>query len=299
MGECMNLFKTMYLLLIVLSVGIPSAFAQGNNRKLNVIMIGAHPDDCDLWGGGTAIKFAERGHRVRFVSMTNGDAGHHSMKRAALAKRRYAEAKEAGRRAGVEYIVLPNRDGELMPTLENRRKIIRLIREWKADLVITHRADDYHPDHRYAGVLVQDAAFMVMVPNIEPKVPPLKHNPVFMYFRGRVQGSAEFKPAVAVNIDDVIPKKYCALDAHVSQVYEFLPRLFGFEKEVPRSAQERLKWFAKKRPFEAELNALDRKVLVERYGKKKAQKVVNAETFELSPFGTQPTRAQLKELFPF
>ena len=64
-----------------------------------------------------------------FVSLTNGDAGHHEKGGGALAKIRMAEAKEAGKRFGVEYKVLDNHDGELMPTLENRKKIIRIIRQ--------------------------------------------------------------------------------------------------------------------------------------------------------------------------
>ena len=74
------------------------------------------------------------------------------------------EVMEVARRLGVTTEVLDIHDGELLPTLENRRTITRLIREWKADIVIAHRPNDYHPDHRYTGILVQDAAFMVIVP---------------------------------------------------------------------------------------------------------------------------------------
>ena len=129
-----------------------------SDGKLNIIAFGAHPDDCDQRAGGTAAKYAALGHRVRFVSVTNGDAGHQTEGGGALAARRRAEAQEAGRRIGIEYVVLDNHDGELLPTLHVREQIIRQIRQWKADLVLAPRPNDYHPDHRYTGVLLQDAA---------------------------------------------------------------------------------------------------------------------------------------------
>jgi len=153
--------------------------AQQTPRKLRVLAIGAHPDDCDIKFGGTAAKMARAGHAVKFLSVTNGDAGHQTMGGAALAKRRYLETQESARRLGIaEYEVLDNHDGELMPTLEVRRQIIRAIRKWQADIVIGPRTNDYHPDHRYTGVLIQDAAYMVVVPNIVADAPPLERNPV-------------------------------------------------------------------------------------------------------------------------
>lgn len=139
--------KIVFVLLTLLFV-ISSAIAQKTNEPIRVIMIGAHPDDCDLDGGGTALLFASMGYAVKFVSITNGDAGHQSEGGGALAKRRMAEAKEAGKRFGVEYEVLDNHDGELTPSLQVRHQIIRKIREWKADIVISPRPNDYHPDHR-------------------------------------------------------------------------------------------------------------------------------------------------------
>ncbi|HEY8733868.1 MAG TPA: PIG-L family deacetylase, partial [Puia sp.] len=142
-----------------------SGFAQKDSSKIRVIMIGAHPDDCDEQGGGTAAIFAKMGYAVKFLSVTNGDAGHQTLKGKELAKRRYAETQEAARRLGISYDVLGNHDGLLMPSLEVRLEIIKKIREWNADIVIAPRPNDYHPDHRYTGVLVQDAAYMVAVPN--------------------------------------------------------------------------------------------------------------------------------------
>ena len=166
-------------LLLLSYLVLVSFLAFSQDGKLNIIVFGAHPDDCDIDAGGTAILFSKMGHNVKFVSLTNGDAGHQTMGGGELAKIRIAEAHEAGKRFGVEYIVLDNHDGELMPTLANRLKVIREIRKWNADVVIAPRPNDYHPDHRYTGILVQDAAYMVIVPNVAPEVPPLEKNPVF------------------------------------------------------------------------------------------------------------------------
>src|SRR6266542_3725163 len=169
--------KTIYSHLLVTSVFLVSIMttihAQNTDGKVRIIMIGAHPDDCDEDGGGTAALFAQMGYAVKFVSVTNGDAGHQTLKGKELAKRRFAETQESRKRLGVTYDVLDNHDGQLLPTLDVRLAIIRKIREWNADVVIAPRPNDYHPDHRYTGVLVQDAAYMVSVPNIAPDVPAL------------------------------------------------------------------------------------------------------------------------------
>lgn len=167
---------------ILLAVLITTAFTlQAQNTVLKVIAFGAHPDDCDSKFGGTAALFAEMGHKVKFVALTNGDAGHQSEGGGALGKRRRAEAQNAGKALSVVYDVLDNHDGELLPTLQVRHQVIRKIREWDADIVLGLRPNDYHPDHRNAGKLVQDAAYMVVVANVTPDTPPLTKNPLFLY----------------------------------------------------------------------------------------------------------------------
>ncbi len=266
---------------------------------LNIIAFGAHPDDCDGRAGGTAAKWVAAGHRVRFVSVTNGDAGHQSEGGGALAARRRAEAKEAGRRIGVDYITLDNHDGQLMPELHVREQIIRLIREWKADLVLGPRTNDYHPDHRYTGVLLQDAAFMVTVPNIAPDTPALRKNPVFMYFADGFQKPIPFEPDVAVPIDDVIEKKIDMLDAHVSQMYEWLPWLDGRLAEVPKDPAGRRQWLGKSRGGEGRIPQAVRDLLVKELGAEAAAKVRFAEAFEVTEYGRRADQAELKRLFPF
>jgi len=265
--------------------------------KLNVIAFGAHPDDCDQRAGGTAIKLAMLGHRVRFVSVTNGDAGHQTEGGGALAARRREEAREAGRRAGVEYITLDNHDGELTPTLKPREDIIRQIRLWNADLVLAPRPNDYHPDHRYTGVLVQDAAYMVVVPNIAPDTPALRKNPVFMYFQDNFQRPNPFRPDVAISIDDVIDKKIDMMDAHVSQFYEWLPWVDGVLEKVPKGATDRKRWL--KETGGGQVSPAVRETLTKWYGAEKAKAVRYAEAFEICEYGTRPDDAMIRKLFPF
>jgi len=264
--------------------------------KLRIIAIGAHPDDCDGKFAGTAAKFAKAGHQVKFLSVTNGDAGHQSERGAALAKRRFAETQESARRLGIaEYQVLDNHDGQLLPSLSVREQIIRAIRQWNADIVLAPRTNDYHPDHRYTGVLVQDAAYMVVVPNVVPDVKPLRKNPIFMYYEDNFQEPTPFRPDVAVAIDDVWDLKIAALDAQVSQMYEWLPWVDGRLAEVPADAASRKQWLSKSRT--RQISPAVRAALEKRYGAQ-AQQVQHAEAFKLCEYGRQPSIASLQEMFP-
>jgi LmbE family N-acetylglucosaminyl deacetylase len=277
-----------------LFIALSFCFAQ---TKTNVVVIGAHPDDCDIDAGGTAILFAKAGHNVMFVSVTNGDAGHHEKGGGALAKIRRAEAEEAGKRFGVKYVILDNHDGELMPTLDIRMQIIRLIRQWNADVVIGPRPNDYHPDHRNTAILLQDAAYMVIVPNVAPDTPPLKKNPVFLYTEDGFQKPTPFQPDVAVDITSVFDQKIYAMSAHESQFFEWLPWTSGKLDQVPASESERLKWLAEWR--KPGINDKTRESLNKWYGKEKAGQAKYAETFEICEYGKRPTDEEIRKLFPF
>jgi LmbE family N-acetylglucosaminyl deacetylase len=290
--------------MLVVETRAADVFAQASRTrmpstdgKLNIIAFGAHPDDCDQRAGGVAAKYAALGHRVRFVAVTNGDAGHQTEGGGALAARRRAEAQEAGRRIGIEYIVLDNHDGELLPTLHVREQIIRQIREWNADLVLAPRPNDYHPDHRYTGVLVQDAAYMVVVPNVAPDTPALRKNPVFMYFQDGFQKPNPFSPDVAITVDEVIEKKLEMLDAHVSQMYEWLPWVAGILEQVPKDTAARKKWLRDTRTPQP--TPAVRASLVKWYGADKGNAVRHAEAFEICEYGTRPDESLVRTLFPF
>lgn len=263
---------------------------------IRAIAFGAHPDDCEIRVGGTAALWSDMGHAVKFVSTTNGDAGHHELRGADLARRRRGEAEEAARRLGVEVEVLHFHDGELMPTLELRREIIRLIRDWRADVVLGPRPNDYHPDHRNTGIAMQDAAYLVVVPSLVAQAAALTRNPVFLYYEDRFQRPNPFRADIAVAVDSVIDRKMAALDAHVSQFYEWLPWVEGNAAEVPADAAGRLEWIGRTRAMP--VTSASRAALVRWYGEAQGSRVRHAEPFEICEYGAQPDEARLRELFP-
>ncbi len=287
---------------LLAAVGVLSTdlgLAQGGESQLRIMVFGAHPDDPEKVGG-TMAKFVEQGHEVRLVSMTNGNAGHFEMGGGPLAQRRYRETQCAGRAIGAEYIVLDNDDGKLMPTLENREEVIRQIREFQADIVISPRPNDYHPDHRNTGLLVRDAAYMVTVPNIVPLVPHLEKNPVFMYMSDRFTEPSPFVPDIVVAIDDVIEKKIDMYHCHESQMYEWLPYNRGELDSVPSDSSKRRDWLAETRGFRSsQPGETYRELLIRLYGQQKGSQVKQAEAFQVSEYGSQPSLEELKRLFPF
>jgi LmbE family N-acetylglucosaminyl deacetylase len=272
-----------------------------DDGKLRIIAFGAHPDDCELQVGGTGAMWAKKGHHVLLVSVSNGDIGHWREAGGPLAVRRKREVQEAHKILGVQGVILDIHDGEVLPTLENRRMLTRLIREWKADIVLGHRPNDYHPDHRYTGVLVQDAAYMVTVPFFCPDVPHLTKNPVFLYYGDRFQKPNPFDPDVVVSIDSVMEKKLDALGVMESQFYEggangsqeLVPS--DPEKQKARHKQVRDN-FARRYQGIAERF---RGKLERFYSPADATKIKHAEAFEVCEYGSQPDEAQLKKLFPF
>lgn len=281
---------------ILLAFGSWISILSAQSTPLRVILIGAHPDDCDQGGGGTAILWASMGYAVKFVSVTNGDAGHQTQGGGVLAKRRMAEAQEAGKRFGVTYDVLDNHDGELTPNLNVRLQIIRKIREWDADIVLAPRPNDYHPDHRYTGVLVQDAAYMVAVPNVAPDTKPLKKNPLFLYYQDRFQRPNPFRPDIAIDITSVYDRKIYSMAAHESQFFEWLPWIGGYADQVPTGDTERLAWLTaqRARPITPEIKS----ALEKWYDTDRASKVKYAEVFEICEYGMQPKEADIRRLFP-
>jgi LmbE family N-acetylglucosaminyl deacetylase len=270
-----------------------------DDGKLRIICFGAHPDDCELRAGGVAAKWAAQGHHVKFVSVTNGDIGHWQMAGGPLARRRTAEAERCAEILGVETQVLDIHDGEVMPTLENRKTITRLIREWNADIVMCHRQNDYHPDHRNVALLVQDAGYMVTVPFYCPDTPHLKRNPVFMYFEDRFQKPHPFTADVIVSVDDVLDKKIACVEALESQFFEggcggsALPKT---PQQTAARKQQVEQGF--RRRFASTANRF-RDRLVEYYGEEAGNKVGSAEAFEICEYGRQPSRDELQQLFPF
>ncbi len=265
--------------------------------KLRIICFGAHPDDCELKAGGVAARWAAAGHHVKFVSVTNGDIGHWRDAGGPLAARRAAEVAEAARILRIATEVLDIHDGELEPNLENRKAITRLIREWNADIVLGPRPNDYHPDHRYTGVLVQDAAYMVMVPFICPDTPPMKKNPAFLFYSDRFQKPTPFEADVAVAIDDVIEQKLDALDVIVSQFYE--GGALGSAEHLPDTESGQAARRKEVRAAHAKRFAAEpfRAALTKWYGAEQAAKLSYVEAFEVCEYGRQPSDDELRGLF--
>jgi LmbE family N-acetylglucosaminyl deacetylase len=272
-----------------------------DDGKLRVIVFGAHPDDCEIRAGGAAILWSSQGHHVKFVSATNGDIGHWDMAGGPLAQRRKAEVQAADKILGAATQVLDIHDGELEPTLENRRTFTRLIRRWNADIVIGHRPNDYHPDHRYTGVLMQDSAYMVAVPFFCPDTPPLKRNPVFLFSADSFQRPDPFRADVVVAIDDVVERKVDALVKIESQFIE--GGALGSADRAPKNEADReAKRQAVREAFKRRFaNTADRyrDKLIELYGQDRGKQVKYAEAFMICEYGRQPSKDELRQLFPF
>ena len=276
---------------------------QSQQRKLNIIAIGAHPDDCDSKFGGTAALFAKMGHNVKFLALTSGDAGHQSEGGGALGNRRREEARNAGKALGItEYQTLDNHDGELLPSLQVRHDVIRAIRKWDADIVLGLRPNDYHPDHRNAGKVVIDASYMVIVPNVCPDTPPLNKNPLFLFMQDRFQRPYKHQPDIVVAIDETIEQKIDGLHAHTSQMYEWLPWTNGGDASVakiPTSNIERREWLADRTKRRSSIISPEKMNSLEKwYGKDIAKSIKYVESFEVAEYGMQPTDKDLRDFFP-
>ena len=271
-----------------------------SDNPLRLLVIGAHPDDCEFKAAGVATLSRAAGHQVRFVSVTNGDAGHHKIFGEELAAIRRREAEAAGRVLDVEYRILDYHDGCLEPSLPARLELIAMIREFRPDLILTHRPNDYHPDHRYTSQLVCDAAYLVTVPAVVPATPALRADPVIMYFSDDFQRPYPFSPAVVVDIEPVWEQVIDALDCHQSQFYEWLPYNMGQEDEVPDDSQDRRQWLGDQmRTIIAPLADRHRELVVSTYGETKGQEVKYIEAFEPCEYGSPFDDSAHRRLFPF
>lgn len=286
-----------------------------------VLMIGAHPDDCDFRCGGIALKYARLGYKVKFIATVNGSGGHHEMTPEEIANRRYQETQKVADFAGIEYSVWRDSDDcELMATLENRKRLVREIREFNPDIIFCSRPNDYHADHRNTSLLVQDASYLLIVPHFCPETPAMKKTPVIMYFYDHFT-KPPFKADVIVDIDDVIEDKFKIMDFHESQMYEWLPYTKGTLDAVPKDKNERFEWLHQPRiprdgkPLdesilyknligsqceyrEAVATVKFRELLIKRYGKQ-GETTIFSEAFAVSEYGEPLTEEKEKELFPF
>ena len=275
-----------------------------DDGKIRIVNFGAHPDDAEIRAGGTAVLWAERGDHVKFVSTTNGDIGHWRDAGGPLAIRRNREVQDAAKILGVTTVVWDIHDGELEPSLANRLKFTREIRLWNADIVIAHRPNDYHPDHRYTGVLMQDSAYMVGVPFLAPDTPPLLKTPVFLYSSDSFQKPNPFTADIVVAIDDAVDRKAQALALLDSQFAEggalghLNPRAVAAATDPDVLAAQKLRVVER---FKSQAEGIANKYrdkLIELYGEEVGRKVKYAEAFEICEYGRRPDKAEILRLFP-
>ncbi|KKU95877.1 MAG: LmbE family protein [Candidatus Gottesmanbacteria bacterium GW2011_GWA1_48_13] len=269
-----------------------------NKGKQHLLFVGAHPDDADIECGGTAIKLLQAGHTVTYVSMTNGNAGHHAMKKEDLASRRLNETKAVTKLLGVNYIIVDNNDAELQATLENRHKLIKIIRKVKPTIIVTHRPNDYHADHRNTSLLIQDAMYLVAVPLVCPDIAALTYNPVVVYHQDGFTKPYPFSPNVFVDITDVIDKKMEVLSLYESQVFEWLPWIEGYLHEVPKEKDKRIDWLKSKWGNRGDVNTL-KSILQKLVSPAIYKKVKHIEAFEASEYGARLTKNNAPIIFPF
>ena len=288
------------LLVLLLGIGARVALTQEDPRRpLRIIAFGAHPDDAELKAGGVAAMWAAQGHKVKLVAMTNGDIGHFSQAGGPLAQRRIAEVQECARIFGTEVEVLDIHDGELVPSLENRKTVARLIREWQADIVMAHRPYDYHPDHRYTGVLLNDSAVVVAAAFFTPDTPHTPRNPIFMSYSDNFKDPIAFTPTIVVDIGEVAEKKWQCISAMPSQFGDKDSWQGRTRPDVPAGDAERQAYLlelAKQRTAAVADEHRDR--LIELYGEQRGRNVKYAEAFQLNQYGRQASLEELKRMFP-
>lgn len=266
--------------------------------RLRLLLLVAHPDDAEYHAGGLAAIYRRRGHRVKMVTLTNGDAGHHKISGPELAERRKREAAAAAAVIGAEVDVWNNPDGRLEPTLDLRWQVIREIRTFQPDLVLTHRTNDYHPDHRAVGDVVRDACYLVTVPPLVPDVPALRRDPVVAFLPDRFTKPAPLAGDVVVDVDEHVETIVDMLACHASQFFEWLPFNRGAAEQVPEGEAARRQWLR-----EGYLGHLRpqadryRQELVARYGDR-GKRVEYAEVFEISEYAAPLDAALRERLFP-
>jgi LmbE family N-acetylglucosaminyl deacetylase len=264
-----------------------------------LLILGAHPDDAEYHAGGLASVYRELGRTVKMVSLTNGGAGHYQRPPAELAGIRREEAAAAGRVIGADYQTWDVPDGELMPTLELRRRLVREIRDFKPELVLTHRTYDYHPDHRAVGQLVQDATYLVTVPNFLPDVPAMFRDPVVAFMPDLFTRPCPMIPDVVLDVTDRVDTIVAMLACQRSQVFEWLPYEEGILETVPQGEAERLVWLRDwyRKHMLPRANHF-RRDLVAAWGEQRGRQIEFVEVFELSDYAAAADEAARRVLFP-
>ena len=287
------------LLAFAIPTGTRIAAQATQTAPLRVIAFGAHPDDAELKAAGVASLWSQRGAKVKLVAMTNGDVGHFEQAGGPLAKRRKAEVQECAKQFGSAVDVLDIHDGELMPTLENRRTVARLIREWQADIVMGHRPNDYHPDHRYVGTAARRHGRRRGRAVLRARHAADARNPVYLYYSDGFQHPYPFRADIVVSIDAVAEKKWACISAMPSQFGDADSWQARTRPDVPKEPADRAAFLLNvvKQRDEALANQY-RSQLIALYGEQRGKQVKYAEAFQINQYGRQPSAAELRKMFP-
>ena len=183
---------------------------------MNVLAVGAHPDDLEILCGGTLARCVARGDRVTMLVMTDGSAGHAEIPPGELARIRRGEAESSARLIGAELVWLGLRDEFVFNDEPTRLLLLNAVRGAAPDLILTHYPDDYHPDHRATSRAVLDASFIMGLPNVVTENPACPGVPALYYFD--TLAGLGFLPTEYVDVSDVWQTKAAMLACHRSQV---------------------------------------------------------------------------------
>ena len=183
---------------------------------MNILAIGAHPDDVEEYCGGTLAKYAKQGHKVFTATATNGNIGSATLPMNEIARIRKEEARRAAAHIGAEYICLDYNDEMFFEDREARIAFIDLVRYCQADIILTHSPKDYNPDHELTSKIVTDIAVMIPIAKIPTKNKPVDKIPIIVYFEP-VNGIG-FIPTEYVDITEEFETKKAMLYEHKSQI---------------------------------------------------------------------------------
>lgn len=186
-----------------------------------IVSIHAHPDDTEAWCAGTLKLLSNKGYRIVIVTMTAGGMGGIGSTEAETITIRKEEAREAAAVIGAEYICMNGRDGFLMDTPELRMEVNRIIRRYKAGIVMTHLPMDYHADHRVCCNIVEAATIISSLPNVPVAEEPLEVTPLLYHTAPLTLtdpiGSPIPAPHFFVDVSSVMDTKREMLQHHQSQ----------------------------------------------------------------------------------
>jgi LmbE family N-acetylglucosaminyl deacetylase len=182
---------------------------------MNILAIGAHPDDIEFLCAGALALYAAQGHRVFMAVATNGNVGSPTLSRGETAALRLAEQKASCAIIGAELIWMNFDDEWLFDDRPTRTAFLDAIREAAPDVMFVHAPTDYHPDHRIAGRIAEDCripAAVRLVETLRPHTPKIPH-----VFHMDTIGGVDFEPEAYVDISSVIDTKRRMLTCHASQ----------------------------------------------------------------------------------